>query len=74
MSCAALRIANFKNSRALHAHFVRSPRFSLWPVQAHRAYNNQTEPETERKRGIMNLETLKELYVNELRDLYNATN
>ena len=43
-------------------------------MQAHRAYNNQTEPETERKRGIMNLETLKELYVNELRDLYNAEN
>jgi ferritin-like metal-binding protein YciE len=74
MSCAALRIANFKNSSAIHAHFVRSPRFFLWPVQVHRAYNNQIEPETERKRGIMNLETLKELYVNELRDLYNAEN
>jgi Asp-tRNA(Asn)/Glu-tRNA(Gln) amidotransferase C subunit len=46
----------------------------LGPVQAYRACNNQTEPETERKRGIMNLETLKELYVNELRDLYNAEN
>ena len=33
---------------------------------------NQTRKERERKRGIMNLETLKELYVNELRDLYNA--
>ena len=48
----------------------------MWPVQAHRAYNNQTEPETERERKsrVMNLETLKELYVNELRDLYNAEN
>jgi ferritin-like metal-binding protein YciE len=31
-----------------------------------------TKLETERKKGDMNLETLKELYVNELRDLYNA--
>jgi ferritin-like metal-binding protein YciE len=45
-------------------------------VQAYRAYNNRIKPEKERerKRGIMNLETLKELYVNELRDLYNAEN
>jgi ferritin-like metal-binding protein YciE len=44
-------------------------------VQAYRAYNNSgTKPETERKKGNMNLETLKELYVNELRDLYNAEN
>jgi len=44
-------------------------------VQAHRA-NKQlvTKPETERKKGNMNLETLKELYVEELRDLYNAEN
>jgi len=27
MSCAALRIAHFKNSSASHAHFVHSPRF-----------------------------------------------
>jgi ferritin-like metal-binding protein YciE len=34
---------------------------------------SETKPEKEReKRGIMNLDTLKELYVNELRDLYNA--
>jgi ferritin-like metal-binding protein YciE len=32
------------------------------------------EKEKERKRGIMSLDTLKELYVNELRDLYNAEN
>jgi ferritin-like metal-binding protein YciE len=33
----------------------------------------ELKPEKEReKRGIMNLDTLKELYVNELRDLYNA--
>jgi ferritin-like metal-binding protein YciE len=48
----------------------------LWPVQAYRVYNNRSKPETERerKRGIMQMETLKELYVNELRDLYNAEN
>jgi len=46
----------------------------LWPVQAYRAYNNRitTRKKKGRKRGIMNLDTLKELYVNELRDLYNA--
>jgi len=44
-------------------------------VQAYRAYNNRTKPEKEREgKGIMNLETLKELYLNELRDLYNAEN
>jgi len=36
--------------------------------------NNRTKPGKGKKRGIMNLETLKELYVNELRDLYNAEN
>src|SRR3954451_3054032 len=35
---------------------------------------NQNPNGKERKTGIMNLETLKELYVNELRDLYNAEN
>jgi ferritin-like metal-binding protein YciE len=45
----------------------------LQPVQVHRAHNNRTKTRKEReKRGIMNLDTLKELYVNELRDLYNA--
>jgi ferritin-like metal-binding protein YciE len=42
----------------------------LVPVQAYRTYNKPNR--RERKTGIMNLETLKELYVNELRDLYNA--
>ena len=53
ISCAASRIANFKNSSAIHAHFVRSPRFLSWPVQAYRAYNepNQTRKERERKEG-----------------------
>jgi len=41
-------------------------------VQACRAYNKANGKRKERKTGIMNLETLKELYVNELRDLYNA--
>jgi ferritin-like metal-binding protein YciE len=47
----------------------------LEPVQAHRT-NKQlvTKPEKERKKGNMNLETLKELYIEELRDLYNAEN
>jgi ferritin-like metal-binding protein YciE len=35
---------------------------------------SQTKLEAERKKGKMNLETLKDLYVNELRDLYNAEN
>jgi ferritin-like metal-binding protein YciE len=44
-------------------------------VQAHRANKLLvTKPEKERKKGNMNLETLKELYVEELRDLYNAEN
>jgi ferritin-like metal-binding protein YciE len=33
---------------------------------------NHNQKKEGRKRGIMNLDTLKELYVNELRDLYNA--
>jgi ferritin-like metal-binding protein YciE len=43
-------------------------------VQAYRAYNNRTTTRKKKgkKRGIMNLDTLKELYTNELRDLYNA--
>jgi ferritin-like metal-binding protein YciE len=43
-------------------------------VQAYRAYNNRTitRKRKGKKRGIMNLDTLKELYANELRDLYNA--
>ncbi len=43
-------------------------------MQAYRAYNNRTKTGKQKgkKRGIMNLDTLKELYVNELRDLYNA--
>src|SRR5438477_2238600 len=45
---------------------------SWWPVQAYRAYNKSNRKRSERKTGIMNLETLKELYVNELKDLYNA--
>jgi ferritin-like metal-binding protein YciE len=40
-------------------------------VQAYRAYKKRNQ-KTKGKKGIMNLETLKELYVNELRDLYNA--
>jgi len=48
MSCAALRIANFKNSSAIHAHFVRSPRFFLRPVQAYRAYNERIK---QKKKG-----------------------
>jgi|Kansoi200Nextera_1026148.scaffolds.fasta_scaffold00741_1 ferritin-like metal-binding protein YciE len=62
-------------ARRTRISFVRHVSF-LWPVQACRVYNNQTKPETERERisRVMNLETLKELYVNELRDLYNAEN
>jgi len=43
---------------------------------AYRVYNkrNQNQDRKGKERGIMNLDTLKELYVNELRDLYNAEN
>jgi ferritin-like metal-binding protein YciE len=76
-SSAALRIANFKNCNATHAHLVPSSRFLFVGGAAAPCLQqpkNQTRKERERKRGIMNLETLKELYVNELRDLYNAEN
>jgi ferritin-like metal-binding protein YciE len=76
MSCEALRIANFKNSREIHAQFVCSPRFLFVAGAGVPCLQqpNQTRKRKGKKRGIMNLETLKELYVNELRDLYNAEN
>jgi ferritin-like metal-binding protein YciE len=46
--------------------------FFLWPVQAYRRYKTNRNKKQKGKKGIMNLDTLKELYVNELRDLYNA--
>jgi ferritin-like metal-binding protein YciE len=68
----------FQNFSATHAHFVRWPRFLFVAGTGVscllQQQPNQTRKERERKRGIMNLETLKELYVNELRDLYNAEN
>jgi hypothetical protein len=51
MSCVALRIANFKNFSAIHAHFVRSPRFFLGPVQAHRAYTTKPNQKQKGKEG-----------------------
>src|SRR4029450_2673362 len=62
-------------ARPTRISFARHVSF-LWLVQAYRGYNNrnQTRKRKGKERGIMNLETLKELYVNELRDLYNAEN
>jgi len=53
-----------------------SSRFLLVGGTAYRVYNkrNQNQDRKGKERGIMNLDTLKELYVNELRDLYNAEN
>jgi len=57
-----------RTPRCCHVSFLE-------PVQAHRAIKQLvTKPEKERKKGNMNLDTLKELYVEELRDLYNAEN
>jgi ferritin-like metal-binding protein YciE len=76
MSCAPPPIANFKNSGVAHTHFILSLRF-LFVAGTGVPCLQQRNPNQKRKgkeRGIMNLETLKELYVNELRDLYNAEN
>jgi ferritin-like metal-binding protein YciE len=62
---------DFKNSRWIHAHFDVSPRFLFGAGADVPAYNLLTKNRKE-IRGTMNVETLKELYVNELRDLYNA--
>jgi ferritin-like metal-binding protein YciE len=44
----------------------------LDPVQAYRVYKKSELTRNRKEKGNMNLDTLKELYVNELRDLYNA--
>jgi ferritin-like metal-binding protein YciE len=57
-----------------HTQFHVSPRF-VCVAGASVPCLQQTKPKRKGKeKGIMNLETLKELYVNELRDLYNAEN
>jgi ferritin-like metal-binding protein YciE len=73
ITCAALRIANFNNSSAAHAHLICSPRFLFvgGTIVPDLQLPNQNQKK-ERETRIMNLDTLKELYVNELRDLYNA--
>lgn len=72
---AELAIRNSENSSSPHAHFIPSLRF-LFCGRYRRTVPGTTEPKPEtrkgKKQGIMNLDTLKELYVNELRDLYNA--
>jgi ferritin-like metal-binding protein YciE len=51
------------------------PRFlSVAGASVPRLQQLVTKPENRKAKGNMNLETLKELYVNELRDLYNAEN
>jgi ferritin-like metal-binding protein YciE len=57
------------------AHSDILPRFfSVAGASVPRVQQTCNETKTERKKGNMNLETLKELYVQELRDLYNAEN
>jgi ferritin-like metal-binding protein YciE len=48
--------------------------FSVAGASVPRVQQTWKGQKPERKEGNMNLETLKELYVNELRDLYNAEN
>ena len=62
-----------KNFKTKDAHSDILPRFlSVAGASVPRVQQLVTKPQTERKKGNMNLETLKELYVEELRDLYNA--
>ena len=64
-----------KSFKTKDTHSDILPRFfSVAGASVPRVQQLVTKPETERKKGNMNLETLKELYVNELRDLYNAEN
>ena len=64
-----------KNFKTKDAHSDILPRFlSVAGASVPRVQQLVTKPQTERKKGNMNLETLKELYVEELRDLYNAEN
>jgi ferritin-like metal-binding protein YciE len=62
-----------KNFKTKDAHSDILLRFlSVAGASAPRVQQLVNKPQTERKKGNMNLETLKELYVEELRDLYNA--
>ena len=64
-----------KNFKTKDAHSDMLPRFfSVAGASVPRVQQLVTKPETRRKKGNMNLDTLKELYVEELRDLYNAEN
>jgi ferritin-like metal-binding protein YciE len=64
-----------KNSKPKDAHVDILPRFlSVAGASVSRVQQLITKPKQKGKKGNMNLETLKDLYVEELRDLYNAEN
>jgi len=63
---------NFQNQRHAFRYFATFPFCSRCKRTAITTTRNQTR--NRKAKGNMNLETLKELYVNELRDLYNAEN
>ena len=67
-----LAVSQIKKFRPKHAHSDSLSRFfSVAGTWVPRVQELGTKVETERK-GNMDLNTLKELYVDELRDLYNA--
>ena len=72
-SWRALSVRKIFKRKDAHSDIL-SRFFSVAGASAPRVQQLVTKPETERKKGNMNLETLKELYVEELRDLYNAEN
>jgi ferritin-like metal-binding protein YciE len=64
-----------KISKPKDAHVDILPRFlSVAGASVSRVQQLITKPKQKGKKGNMNLETLKDLYVEELRDLYNAEN
>jgi len=68
-------MANLKESSKKHAQIHASPRCFSRSRRPVRTGSQKTKPNSgiERER-IMKLETLKTLYIDELRDLYNAEN
>jgi len=72
-SWSALSVRKIFKHKDAHCDIL-SRFFSVAGASAPRVQQLVTKPETERKKGNMNLATLKELYVEELRDLYNAEN
>ena len=67
----SLKLKSSQSRRALRC-LATFPFCSRCKRTAHTTTHKQTR--NRKEKGNMNLETLKELYVNELRDLYNAEN